>query len=600
MANERITERLVRRHFEQFEELIIIEEQASEKPALANLLRRASKAGTQAHGFPEFLIQFDQTENLVAVIECKTNARFHESREHDRPVHYAVDGALHYARYLSKKFDVLAIAVSGTNERTLEVSHFIQLKGQTTYRNLNINELLEPGDYLKTYYDTPEKFRQDYDSLRVYMKDLNERLHKYDVPEWRRAVLISMVLIALKHLPFKNSYSLNNKPRSLAESVVKSALDELEAAGIKKDKLEILRNEFTFVLSTPVLSREKHIFRDIIKETDDEINNFVETHKYRDVLGDLYIEFLRYANSDKDLGIVLTPPHITELFSDLAEVSPSSVVYDNCAGSGGFLISAMRKMIRQVGNTRKGENKIKEAGIIGTEKQPHIYSLAVSNMFIHQDGKSNFQGDSCFDPNLIRLVKSRKPTIGFLNPPYKSSKTQGQDKEELDFVANNLDCLVEGGICIAIVPMSSALAKRGHAADWKKYLMRNHTLEAVMSMPDELFHNSNVSVVTCVMIFRAHKKHQKNKKVFLGYFKNDGFVRRRIGGRCDDLGKWDSIKDHWINLYMNRLEQPGLSVCVELAPDEEWAAERFIETDYSRVGDTVFEDTVWRHDILDS
>ena len=48
------------------------------------------------------------------------------------------------------------------------------------------------------------------------------------------------------------------------------------------------------------------------------INLFMKTYRYHDVLGQFYIEFLRYANNDKGLGIVLTPPHITELFSELA------------------------------------------------------------------------------------------------------------------------------------------------------------------------------------------------------------------------------------------------------------------------------------------
>jgi hypothetical protein len=38
---------------------------------------------------------------------------------------------------------------------------------------------------------------------------------------------------------------------------------------------------------------------------------------YYDTIGHFYVEFLRYANNDKGLGIVLTPPHIAELFARL-------------------------------------------------------------------------------------------------------------------------------------------------------------------------------------------------------------------------------------------------------------------------------------------
>ena len=114
-------------------------------------------------------------------------------------------------------------------------------------------------------------------------------------------------------------------------------------------------------------------------------------------------------------------------------------------------------------------------------------------MYIHQDGKTNIINGSCFDNNIIEKVKKIKPTIGLLNPPYKSDKKQ--DTDELEFILNNLACLADGGICVAIVPMQRALAQKGKVFELKKKLLEKHTLEAVFSMPDELFFNSKVSVV---------------------------------------------------------------------------------------------------------
>ena len=66
-----------------------------------------------------------------------------------------------------------------------------------------------------------------------------------------------------------------------------------------------------------------------------------------DVVGQFYGEFLKYTGGDKkSLGIVLTPRHITELFSLLANVQTDSKVLDLCAGTGGFLISAMHQMTK--------------------------------------------------------------------------------------------------------------------------------------------------------------------------------------------------------------------------------------------------------------
>ena len=48
-----------------------------------------------------------------------------------------------------------------------------------------------------------------------------------------------------------------------------------------------------------------------------------------DILGQFYSEFIRYVNGDKKLGLVLTPPHITELFVELANLKVNDILYDN-------------------------------------------------------------------------------------------------------------------------------------------------------------------------------------------------------------------------------------------------------------------------------
>ena len=148
---------------------------------------------------------------------------------------------------------------------------------------------------------------------------------------------------------------------------------------------------------------------------------------------------------------------------------------------------------------------------------------------------------------------------------------------------NNLECLVYGGTCIAIVPMQSALAQTGKVYEFKKKLLENHTLEAVLSMPNELFTNSKVNVVSCVMIFTAHKAHPKNQETYFGYYKDDGFVKRKIQGRIDVYGKWEKIKDKWKTYYKNRKEEPGFSVNKIVTADMEWCAEAYMETDYSKL-----------------
>lgn len=589
MANERKTEIIVRNHFNKFLSSIEMEEQKSDNAKIDKLLKSASKKGS-GRGYPEFLISYKENSDLLIVIECKADVTKHESKSRDKYSDYAVDGVLLYSSYLSKSFDVLAIAVSGETKRNIKISHFLHLKGERKATEIFDDKLFSAEDYLNGYLKSPEKFRQDYKTLLDFTKKLNENLHTHKILESQRSLLLSCVLIALENSAFKNSYASHKTPKNLANSLVQTVSNELESANISGDKLNNLNAQFSFIKTDTSLSRKDKVLKELIDEIDENINQFIKTHEYFDVLGQLYIEFLRYANSDKGLGIVLTPPHITELFAELAEVNKNSIAYDNCTGTGGFLISAMKKMIEDAKGDAEKIKEIKAKHLIGTEYQSHIFALAVSNMYIHQDGKTNIMNGSCFEPNIIKEVKARKPTVGFLNPPYKSNKKT--DTDEFEFILNNLECLVDGGTCIAIVPMQSALVTKGKVYEFKNQLLKKHTLDAVLSMPDELFFNSKVGVVSCIMIFKAHKPHPKNKETYFGYYKDDGFVKRKIQGRYDAFGKWDEVKEKWISNYMNRKSEAGFSVNRVVSADDEWVAEAYMKTNYSNLTNEDFTDTI--------
>ncbi|MFA5827170.1 MAG: N-6 DNA methylase [Candidatus Paceibacterota bacterium] len=588
--NERKTETIVRKHFEMFLENIILEEQSSDNPKIKKLLSTASKNGLGV-GFPEFIIQYKNNPDFLIVIECKADITKHESLNRDKYKDFSVDGALLYSSYLSKDFDVLSIAVSGETDTNKRISHFLQVKGDKKAEEIFSDKLLSANDYLDGYIKSPEKFRQDYEKLLNFSKDLNDKLHGQKIVESDRGLLISCILIALENKAFSKSYKEYSEPKQLAEYLVTTVKNEFQNGNIGDAKLSILTSRFEFIKTDTSLSKKDNVLRDIISDINENIKDFIKTHEYVDVLGQLYIEFLRYANSDKGLGIVLTPPHITEFMSELAEVNKNSTVYDNCTGTGGFLVSAMKLMIKNAKGDQEKIKNIKKNQLVGVEYQAHIFALACSNMFIHQDGKSNILNGSCFDEDIVKEIKKFKPTVGLLNPPYKSDKKN--DVDEYEFILNNLDCLEQGGKCVAIIPMQSVLAQTGKVYEYKKKVLEQHTLEAVFSMPDELFFNSKVGVVSCIMVFTAKRPHSKNKKVYFGYYKNDGFVKRKTKGRIDLYQKFEKeIKHKWITNYQNHENIPGFSVNRVVTADDEWCAEAYMETDYSNLSKSDFENSV--------
>ena len=593
--NERLTEDIVREHFKKdvlFKaSKVIIEEQDSVNPRINKLLKNASKKGS-GKGRPEFIISFKDESNLIIVIECKANITKHESKTKDRYSDYAVDGVLLYSSFLSKSFDVISIAVSGQSKKEIKISQFLQIHDTLEINDFLGDELLSLENYLEEYKKDDLKRRQDYNDLMIYSKQLNEQLHKLKIKESLRSLLISGILLALRNDVFKTSYEKHKKSKSLSGSLVTTISEELKEGNIQEMKIQDLEREYSFIRHHESFVSDVNVLKDIIRDIDTNIHSFIQTFKH-DVLGQFYIEFLRYANSDKGLGIVLTPPHITDLFVDIAKVTKDSIVFDNCCGTGGFLISAMNKMVDDAKGNKNKIKHVKNQQIIGIEFQTDIFALACSNMFIHKDGSSSiFKGD-CFKSKFIEESKENfkkkiglemKPNIGFLNPPYKNIKT---DIEEFEFVLNNSEMLEPNGTCVTIIPMSCVTATEGHALELKKKIMEKHTLEAVFSMPNELFFNSNVCTICAIVVLKTHQPHPKNKETFLGYWKDDGFVKTRRFGRADYYNKWEKIREKWLFDYENK---KATSYCFTklLTPKDEWCIEAYMKTDYSKLKEEDF------------
>ena len=573
MPNERVTENIVRDSLRSAVRGVKahIAEQTPDNERVRKCLRHASKTGKGA-GKPEFIVTFDEHQSFLIVVECKADIANHEG---DDAATTAEGGARHYAKHLSRDYNVLAIAVSGTKKSTLRVSHFWHFKGDERPDPCLGKKLLSLEDYLAAYLTHHRVGGQTFGDMMLFAKDLNSRLHKLKVKTPHRSLLISAILMALQDPGFAGSYRSRRTPDLLMRDIRSTMLDQMRSAGLQEQTYAAVATSYGFMDAPGPLARGRTL-ADLAADIDESIHTAHKTHKYHDLLGRIYVEFLRYSNSDKGLGIVLTPPHITQLAADLAEVAPDDVLYDNCAGTGGFLIAGMKRMIGAACGDRGKIEKIKARGLVGVEFQDDITTLLSTNMFIHGDGRSNvFRGD-CFDDEIQNRVRDNfQPTVGFLNPPFNSTS------DELEFTLNNLETLKAGGKCVALLPMKCVLSDGKKRVALKQKLLENHTLEGVLSLPNELFHNSGVGVVTCLAVFSAHRPHPRDKETWLAFCKDDGFVVKKPLGRCDRFGEWERVRESWVRSYRNRERIPFFSVSRVLTAGDEWCAEGFIDVDYS-------------------
>ena len=594
--NERITEDFVREHFKNdpLYTSIKFEEQKSYSKRILDLLQYASKSG-KGSGKPEFIITFPSANlDYIIVIECKASCSFHRSSNLDNPKDFAVDGVLHYAKKLSTQFDVVAIAISGQTEKELLVSHFVWKKQSDNFIELEDDKKLRTiNDYLKLFNN--EQFSDNLKNIDIIKKaiELNELYQAYSITELTRCTIVSAILLSLLDTPFRKSYKDYSSSKSLAQAMLAGIGNVLKSNNVKSEASMI--GEYSKILNEPIFQQDeiKHknkkerensvvVIKEMIDYLHKNVYPLVDMEQTGfDVLGRFYTEFIRYAGSEQSQGLVLTPFHITELFCDLADVNLNSVIYDPCCGTGGFLIAGMKKMLTLAGNNDSKKSEIKAKQLVGVELRPSMFTYACSNMMMRGDGKSNIYCGDCFPMEDV-IKNGHKPNVAFLNPPYDVGNA-GQ----MTFVEHALNVVApQNGIVVAIVQMSCGIKNEKELIAVKNRILKNHRLHAVLSMPDDLFYP--VGVVTSIMIFKANEKHD-GRKTWFGYFKDDGFEKRKNRGRIDARGKWKEIKEIWIKAYKNLDEIPGLSVKQEIIGKEEWCAEAYIETDYSILCDSDFE-----------
>lgn len=538
---------------------------------------------------PEYIITFKDDIHTIIVVECKSSVNKHASPCYDHPKAFAVDGALYYAKFLKEEYNVIAVAVSGTKRESMRTNAFYWLKGQDIYLPLNkaTDIILEPENYVKLVKG--EKLQKDYslDEIRETAIEMHDYLREIKVIEAHKPIFIAGILIALSDDDFCKMYAGLPSFKAVMSSIQAAIETVLKSSGIKNDRTAYIKQVFktlqdnTKFASIPLV--QKKSINWYIEQLEMKIKPMMDyADSTVDALGVFYHEFIKYSGGDgSGLGIVLTPQHLTEFMCDVAGVNKNSRVVDICCGSGSFLVTAMSRMFKDA--NPQETDRIRREQLYGVEFDDGLFTLAIANMIIRQDGKSNIYKGDCFNAYIVRELKAKNINIGLINPPYSQT-----DKCELEFTEQLLDILAIGGTGVVVVPMSCAIGTK--FKEVRERLFKRHTLKAVFSMPDDIFYPTGTN--PCVMVWEAHTPHDSTQKTFFGYCKDDGFVKRKKLGRVDVHDKWKEIEAEWLELYRYRVVKSGLSAMQCVTHKDEWLCEAYMETDYSQLTQEDFQRSV--------
>ena len=242
-----------------------------------------------------------------------------------------------------------------------------------------------------------------------------------------------------------------------------------------------------------------------------------------DFLGLFYEAFLRYGYDNNALGIVFTPRHVTRFCAELIETKSTDKVIDLACGTGGFLVAAFDKMIKGA-HGPKAIQKVKK-DLYGFDTNPTIWALATLNMFFRGDGKSHIDNASCLEPESKEAVRD-KFQKAFLNPPFSQI-----NEPERDFIDASMNALEPEGLIAAVV--KAGIFADNDNKDWRHEFTRNHTILAMISLPEDLFYPT--AVPTSILIAKAHIQQSSDSSVLMARIDNDGYEKLK-GRRVEILG----------------------------------------------------------------
>lgn len=476
--------------------------------------------------------------------------------------------------------------------------------------------------------------------------DLNELLHKMDIDENKRSQFVGTTLLYIKDMVRKAGASrideklvekLNSVWEMMDEKAIRGAIEGvlnnlLDGSENKTKKIELLQKNVLNDQKVKRLTMKNWItvldtiLLDIYRYID------ADSSEGQDILNLFFIAFNKYTGK-ADKNQAFTPDHITDFMCRVADVDRTKVVLDPTCGSGSFLVQAM---VKELADCRKGKTEeeatalmtdVKTKHIFGIENEEKAYGLSTTNMLIHSDGNSNIKFASCFDSK--KFIMDADPDIILMNPPYnakpigipdKYKKEWGKAKDGkedptkgmvfIHFLSDvvkemndkrEAEGLPRKTIKLAVLlPVAAAIGTSTLIETEKIYMLENNTLEAVFTLPNEVFY-PGASACACCMVFTLGKPHKNAdgtvNKTFFGYYKDDGFKKKKNLGRIEQFDSnnnsiWRQIEATWLDYYRNKTVKDGMSAMQEVSGEDEWLCEAYMKTDYTKLCEADFQQTL--------
>ena len=301
--------------------------------------------------------------------------------------------------------------------------------------------------------------------------------------------------------------------------------------------------------------------------------------EFPDLLGAAY-EYLIKDFADtagKKGGEFYTPAYVVQTLVRIIKPQPGMEVYDPTCGSGGMLIQSKQYLEDQGLENAIGENGLRGISLYGQENAGTVWAICKMNMFLHNISSANIElEDTIQDPQFIENNYIKKFDRVIANPPFSQnynrstmkfperfrygSAPETGKKADLMFAQHMIASLKDKGIMATIMP-HGVLFRGGQEKVIREGIVKDDIIEAIISLPQNLFYGSGIPV--CILVINKKKsKDFKGKILFINADAEYGEARSQNYLRPEDIEKIAYVFD-------NKKEENKYSRIVDLKEIEE-------------------------------
>lgn len=251
------------------------------------------------------------------------------------------------------------------------------------------------------------------------------------------------------------------------------------------------------------------LLRQVINVIDElDFSDYEESHAF----GEIYENILKELQSAGSAGEFYTPRAVTDFMAQVIQPKIGETMADFACGTGGFIISWLKELKKQVKTTK--DEEAYSNSIYGIEKKQFPYMLCVTNLLLHGLDVPQVYHSNTLLHDVLDYTESDKVDVILMNPPYGGSE-KGDVKNHFPsdlassetadlFMSVIMYRLKQNGRAAVILPDGFLFGTDNAKVAIKKKLFSEFNLHTVLRMPHSVF-SPYTSITTNILFFdRTH------------------------------------------------------------------------------------------------